>query len=206
MRIKPFTLTGGFVQLEPIVRDHAPALAAAGSADRSSYGYTAVPHDVASAQAYIDGLLDDAQRDLVVPFAQRRRADHSVVGSTRYMNIVWWPDRGTPVEVEIGGTWLSAAAQRSPVNTDAKLLLLTHAFDVWNVNRVAICTDARNTRSRMAIERLGANFEGVLRNHRASMGHTTEPGKPRDTATYSIIPSEWPGIRERLIRRRPADA
>ena len=83
MRIKPFTLTGGFVQLEPIVRDHAPALAAAGSADRSSYGYTAVPHDVASAQAYIDGLLDDAQRDLVVPFAQRRRADHSVVGRDR---------------------------------------------------------------------------------------------------------------------------
>lgn len=206
MRITPFTLTGSFVQLEPLRRQHASALAAAAGTDMSSYGYTGVPHDVASAERYIDGLLADAAVDTVVPFGQRRLADDTVVGCTRFLSIVWWVGRDAPAEVEIGGTWLGADAQRTPINTEAKLLLLTHAFDVWNVNRVAICTDARNAPSRRAIERLGAQFEGVLRNHRAAMGHATESGTPRDTATYAIIPSEWPGVRERLLRSAPHHA
>ena len=87
------------------------------------------------------------------------------------MNLVWWPGREAPVEVEVGGTWLAAAAQRTPINTEAKVLLLRHAFEVWQVGRVAICTDARNDRSRNAIERIGATFEGVLRRHRPATGH-----------------------------------
>lgn len=151
--------------------------------------------------AYIEGLLADALRDQVVPFAQRRLADGLAVGCTRYMNIAWWPGRSTPAEVEIGGTWLAADAQRSAINTEAKLLLLTQAFEDWQVFRVAVCTDALNARSRAAIERIGATFEGVLRNHRPSAGYLGTPGTARDTAVYSIIASEWPAVHRRLAER-----
>jgi RimJ/RimL family protein N-acetyltransferase len=117
------------------------------------------------------------------------------------MNVLWWPGRDTPAEVEIGGTWLATDAQRTPLNTEAKLLLLSRAFDDWHVFRVAVMTDERNERSRAAIERLGAVFEGVLRNHRPSTGFLGHPGRPRDTAAYSIIQSEWPDVRHRLQAR-----
>jgi RimJ/RimL family protein N-acetyltransferase len=201
MRIEPFTLTGRHVRLEPLRADHAPALVAAAAVDRDSYGYTAVPDALQPMGAYIAGLLDDAARDAVVPFVQVRVADGTPVGCTRFMNLVWWPDRSTPMEVEIGGTWLAADAQRTPLNTEAKLLLLRHAFEVWQVGRVAICTDARNDRSRRAIERIGATFEGVLRNHRPSAGHHTSTGTLRDTAVYSIIDTEWPTVRDSLQQR-----
>jgi RimJ/RimL family protein N-acetyltransferase len=201
MRLRPFTLTGRFVALEPLATHHAPDLLHAADEDRSTYGYTPVPADLASMEAYVRWLLDDAARDVVVPFAQRRLADGRLVGCTRYLNVLWWPDREWPAEVEIGGTWLSASAQRTAINTEAKLLLLTQAFDVWGVNRVAICTDALNERSRRAIERLGATFEGILRRHRASTGHATVPNTARDTAVYSIIPDEWPGVRAGLAKR-----
>lgn len=201
MRLEPFTLTGHFVRLEPLAAEHAAALLRAADVDRSTYGYTPVPADLAAMQAYIEWLLGDAERDLVVPFAQRRMVDDAVVGCTRFLNVTWWPARDAPAEVEIGGTWLGAEAQRSPINTEAKLLLLTHAFEVWGVHRVAICTDALNERSRVAIERLGATFEGILRRHRASTGHATVPGTPRDTAAYSIIADEWPDVRAHLGKR-----
>ncbi|MBI5090494.1 MAG: GNAT family N-acetyltransferase [Actinobacteria bacterium] len=201
MRIERFTLTGRHVVLEPLSIDHAPALLHAADADRSSYGYTPVPADLSGMRAYIEWLLDDAAKDLVVPFAQRRASDRTVVGCTRFLNVTWWPGRDQPTEVEIGGTWLGATAQRTPINTEAKLLLLTHAFDTWHVHRVAICTDALNERSRRAIERLGASFERILRRHRASTGHATVPGTPRDTAAYSIIDDEWPAVRAGLQAR-----
>jgi N-acetyltransferase len=205
MRLEPFALRGRHVLLEPLDHRHADELVAA-ARDRSTFGYTLVPHDLGSMSAYIDGLLADAAVDTVVPFVQRRvdSADGAdggagaVVGCTRFLNVVWWAGRDTPVEVEIGGTWLATDAQRSAINSEAKLLLLGHAFDVWGVARVAICTDARNERSRRAIERLGATFEGVLRNHRAAAGSESVPGASRDTAAYSIIPAEWPEVRERL--------
>ena len=106
----------------------------------------------------------------------------------------------SPDEVEIGGTWLAASAQRSAINTEAKLLMLSHAFEVWQVNRVALATDARNERSRAAIERIGATFEGVLRRHRWSFA-PGESGQPRDTAIFSIVPSEWPDVKARLTAR-----
>jgi RimJ/RimL family protein N-acetyltransferase len=198
MRLEPFVLTGTHVQLEPLSLAHAASLTTAGNRDRSTYQFTSVPPTVPAMEAYIDGLLVDAARDTVVPFAQRRVADGELVGCTRFMNVGWFPDRDRPAEVEIGGTWLAIEAQRSLINTEAKLLLLAHAFEEWSVFRVAICTDANNTRSRAAIERLGASLEGILRHHRMRTGDGVEPGRARDTAAYSIIPSEWPAIRTRL--------
>ena len=201
MRLEPFSLTGRHVRLEPLSPDHVDDLAAAGSADRSTFGFTPVPDDREAAAAYVQWLLDDAARDTVVPFAQRRLRDDTVVGCTRFLNVTWWPDRRWPVEVEIGGTWLATDAQRTLLNTEAKLLLLSHAFDSLGVFRVAICTAAGNTQSRTAIERLGATFEGILRNHRPSAGALGTPGLPRDTAAYSIIDTEWPTVRTRLQER-----
>lgn len=201
MRIQPFSLRGRNLHLEPLSLAHAVDLQAAADRDRSTYGHTIVPADLAAMQAYIEGLLRDAERDLVVPFAQVRTSDQSPVGCTRFMNVTWWPGRDTPAEVEIGGTWLAADAQRSPINTEAKLMLLTHAFDTWRVFRVALCTDAANTRSRDAIERIGAKFEGILRRHRPSSGHFGTPGEARDSAMFSITDHEWPSVREGLQRR-----
>ncbi len=201
MRMKPFTLGGRHLSLVPLARTHAPGLQAAAARDRSTYGHTIVPADLEAMQAYIAGLLQDAERDLAVPFAQVRASDHSPVGCTRFMNVVWWPGRDTPAEVEIGGTWLAADAQRSPINTEAKLMLLTHAFENWHVFRVALCTDAANTRSRDAIERIGASFEGILRRHRPSSGHFGTPGEARDSAMFSITDHEWPAVRDRLRQR-----
>ncbi len=201
MRVEPFSLRGDAVVLEPLSLDHVEALVRAATADRSTFGWTAVPDTAEAMDAMVTGLLHDAAADQVVPFVQRDAVDGRVLGCTRYLNLMWWAGIAAPVEVEIGGTWLRTDAERSAVNTEAKLLLLGHAFDVWHVHRVAICTDARNDRSRAAIERLGATFEGVLRNHRAQMGHLAEPGRPRQTACYSIIDSEWSGIRDRLHER-----
>jgi len=204
MRLEPFTLTGTHVQLQPLSRQVASALVDAATLDRGSFGHTAVPDDMPAMQQYIDGLLADAQRDTTVPFAQVRRSDGAPVGCTRFMNVLWWAGRDTPAEVEIGGTWLAGAAQRTPLNTEAKLLLLTHAFEQWAVFRVAVCTDAVNQRSRAAIERIGATFEGVLRSHRPSMGQLGTTGQPRDSAMYSITDSDWPRVQAHLRGRLDA--
>ena len=116
------------------------------------------------------------------------------------MELRWWRDRAEPDEVEIGGTWLAADVQRSPVNTESKLLMLTHAFERWGVVRVALCTDERNERSRTAIARLGATFEGILRNHRRSLVRD-EAGRSRNSALFGITDDEWPDIKLRLVRR-----
>jgi RimJ/RimL family protein N-acetyltransferase len=202
--IEPFTLTGTHVRLEPLARDQAAEIARAGAIDRSSYTYTPVPDGLDDAERYIDWLLTDRDRGLVVPFAQRRLDTGDVVGCTRYLELRHWRQRTEPDEVEIGGTWLASTAQRTAINTEAKLLLLTNAFDHWDVWRVAICTDALNQRSREAIERLGAKFEGILRSHRL----VNQPGetRPRDTAAYSIIRAEWPAVRDRLVARLAGSA
>ena len=201
MRLEPFSITGQHVQLVPLAVNHAHALLAAAAPDRSSYGYTGVPEDLPGMNAYINGLLAEAERDTVVPFVQVRRSDGAAVGCTRFMNVIWWTGRATPAEVEIGGTWLAATAQRTPLNTEAKLLLLTHAFEQWGVFRVAICTDAANQRSRDAILRIGAQFEGVLRRHRPSLGHVGTSGQARDSALYSITDGDWPSVRDQLRSR-----
>jgi N-acetyltransferase len=186
--------------LEPLGVEHLDDLVRAASGDRSSFGYTTVPEDADAMRRYVEGLLRQRLDGDVLPYVQRRRSDDVVVGCTRYMSLQYWSGRPEPDEVEVGGTWLSADAQRSAVNTEAKLLLLGHAFDSWHVHRVELCTDARNTRSRAAIERLGATFEGVLRSHRFS--HVAdEAGRPRDSAVFSIIAEEWPRVRDSLTTR-----
>jgi RimJ/RimL family protein N-acetyltransferase len=193
-------LTGDHVELVPLAPEHADELLAAASVDRSSYGFTEVPADVEHMARYIENLLDKRRAGTDLPFAQRRLADGRLVGCTRYLEIRRWRGRAEPDEVEIGGTWLGADAQRSAVNTEAKLLLLTQAFEGWHVDRVAIATDARNHRSRTAIERLGASLEGIVRHHRPSLV-PGEAGRPRDTALFSIIDDEWPAVRQTLVDR-----
>ncbi len=191
-------LVGRHVALERLSLDHLDDLVRAGTGDRSTFGYTQVPATEPEAQRYIETLLSDAGQLAGAPFVQRRLSDRTVVGCTRYLNPAWPLGRAEPDEVEIGGTWLAAGAQRSPINTEAKLLLLVHAFDVWSAQRVAICTDHRNERSRRAIERIGGTYEGTLRRHRRSTA-AGEDDRLRDTAIYSITRSEWPDIRRRLV-------
>lgn len=197
------TLTGNHVSLEPMTLDHVDSLATAGSGDRSTFGYTQVPDGRGETTAYVEWLLDDAAHVRAAPFVQRRISDGVVVGCTRFLNPAWPLGRDDPDEVEIGGTWLSSSAQRTPINTEAKLLLLTHAFEVWKVQRVAICTDHRNEQSRRAIERLGATFEGVMRRHRRST-RSGEGHRLRDTATYSVTIDDWQGVRATLVERLEA--
>ncbi len=201
--LRPVTLMGDHVRLEPLGTHHADGLAAAAAVDRATFGLTWVPDGVTETRAYIDDLLAQYADGLVQPFAQIDVATDAPVGCTRYLDLIWWRGRPEPDEIEIGGTWLGAAAQRTGVNTEAKFLLLRHAFETLGVWRVQICTDVRNERSRRAIERIGATFEGVLRSHRLTAG-TDEPA-PRDTAVYSVVAREWPrvadGLRERLARR-----
>jgi RimJ/RimL family protein N-acetyltransferase len=189
------------VRLEQLRPEHVDALVAAANEDRSTYTWTAVPSTVEAMSAYVATLLADQEQGEVVPFVQRRFSDGAPVGCTRYLRVEWWPGCDLPAEVEIGGTWLAASAQRTPLNTEAKLLLLRHAFDVYGVARVAICTDARNERSRTAIARIGATFEGILRSHRASY----VPGEgARDSAMYSVIAPEWPNVEQLLTARLAA--
>ena len=198
MSVSAPTLTGTHVQLEQLRIDFADELTAAGNQDRSTYGWTAVPPTVDGMKRYIEGLLKDQQARAAVPFAQRRLSDGALVGCTRYLRLEWWGGNALPDEVEIGGTWLAATAQRTPINTEAKYLLLGNAFDAWNVHRVSICTDARNTLSRTAILRIGAMFEGVLRSHRGSYAPGEENVVARDSAMYSIIRADWPAVKQGL--------
>lgn len=189
------TLSGLHVRLEPLQHHHLGDLLRAANEDRATFEWTAVPADEHAMQVYIDDLLDERAAHSAMPFVQRRLADEAVVGCTRYLRPEWWKGHDNPVEVEIGGTWVARSAQRTALNTEAKLLLLGHAFDVMGVHRVAVCTDVRNGRSRAAIERLGARFEGVLRNHRRS---SVAGEGARDSAMYSIIAAEWPLTRVAL--------
>ena len=195
--MEPVTLVGEHVRLVPLTSEHAADLLAAASGDRRTFTYTWVPDGEADVRRYLAKALADQAAGTALPFATTRASDGAVVGSTRFMNVErWeWARAGAqPDAVEIGSTWLTATAQRTPVNTEAKLLMLTHAFEVWEVLRVTLKTDARNVRSRDAILRLGARFDGVLRAHMPAY----DVAEPRDSAFYSILATEWPGVRDRL--------
>jgi RimJ/RimL family protein N-acetyltransferase len=130
-----------------------------------------------------------------------------VVGATRFCEVAYWnwppgathQRRGVPDVVDIGFTWLAGSAQRSPVNTEAKLLMMTHAFEVWEVHRVALQTDVRNKRSWAAIERIGGQLDGIMRADRPGADDTV-----RTSARFSIVASEWPAVKERLVARLAA--
>jgi N-acetyltransferase len=191
-------LTGRFVALEPLTMDHLDEIADAVGADRSSYSWAPVPSSKSDTADMIELRLSQLAAGQWIPFVQRRLADGAVVGMTNFLSIERWNGADAdPTSVEIGGTWLNPSAQRTPINTEAKLLLMAHAFDTWNVVRVQIKTDERNTQSRAAIERLGARFEGILRSFQPGYGDVGT-GAPRSTAMYSVIAPEWPAVRTRL--------
>jgi N-acetyltransferase len=196
-------LRGTHVRLEPLNRHHAKPLVEAAANDAELYRWSPVPKDEAAAIQYIERAVSAKQAGTALPFAIVRATDDVVIGSTRFFDIErWlWPmdhpsfGRGLPDACEIGYSWLSRAAIRTPANTESKLLLLTHAFEVWKVLRVCLHTDVRNERSRAAIERIGGKFEGVLRSHRLAADFIA-----RDSARYSIIASEWPAVKAQLAQ------
>lgn len=191
------TLSGALVSLQPLTFQHVDLLYEAAREDRASYGFTAVPESREGTAAFVTDMVRMWEAGEVVPFVQVATSTSRPVGVTRYMTIRTLRPGSAPYAVEIGGTWLAHSAQRSGVNTEAKLLLLDYAFETWRVGRVDLKTDARNDRSRSAISRIGATFEGVLRHWQPSLVEGEE-GRLRDTAMFSITDSEWPSVRERL--------
>jgi len=193
-------LQGALVRLEPLSLVHSTDLANAADEDRSTFGHTWVPArpDI---DHYISHQLLQAESGKLTPMAQIRLADNRAVGCTAYWDPRAWPRRpDEPCAVEIGWTWLGASAQGTGINVEAKLLLLRHAFEHLGVARVDLKTDARNDRSRRAIEGLGATFEGILRKWSPSWV-PGEEGKLRDSAMYSIIDVEWRDREDHLQRR-----
>jgi RimJ/RimL family protein N-acetyltransferase len=194
-------LEGSYVRLEPLTRGHIEGLLGAAGTEVELFKWTTVPQTLSGMTQYVESALKGHADGTTLAFATVRRSDNLVLGSTRFFLIERWPWPAGHARVtssradgcEIGYTWLSPVAIRTPTNTEAKLLMLTHAFEVWNVERVCFHTDARNERSRNALLRGGAKFEGILRAHRLSADL-----KPRESARYSVIASEWPQVRELL--------
>lgn len=194
-------LDGRLVRLERLELGHVPALVAAAGESRQTYAFSWVPVGADAMRAYVEEALATPDH---LAFATRQRADGRIVGSTRYHQVTpWtWPP-GHPLQrtdrpdvVEIGHTWLAASAQRTGINSEAKLLMLSQAFDVWDVHAVHISTDHRNDRSRRAIERLGATLDGIRRADRPGADGTV-----RDSALYSMTRTEWPAAKQRLEER-----
>ena len=196
-------LQGRHVRLEPLELRHVAGLVAAAAADPSLYRWSPVPQGRVEATTYVATALQWREAGSAVPFAIIRLDDGLVIGSTRFWNIErWsWPQghglhgHGNPDACEIGYTWFTRAAVRTAANTESKLLMLTHAFEAWQVLRICFHTDARNQRSRAALERIGGQFEGILRAHRMAADYI-----PRDSVRYSIIAAEWPAVKQRLLR------
>ncbi|WP_330349658.1 GNAT family N-acetyltransferase [Streptomyces sp. NBC_00582] len=192
-------LEGSLVRLEPLEQRHAGELGVAAEENRESYAFTWVPR-ADEVDAYVDAQLARAATGRLVPYAQVSLATGRVVGTTSYWEPRCWRSEDRLDAVEIGFTWLAASAQGTGVNAEAKLLLFRHAFEEWGVSRVDLKTDARNSRSRAAIESVGARFEGVLRNWSRSWA-PGEEGRLRDSAIFAITAEEWPERREALERR-----
>lgn len=205
--VEPVTLTGRHALLEPLSLDHVPGLIAAASGPRDTFALTWVPEPEAEAVTrYVEAALADRRAGRALPFATVDAVTGEVRGSTRFTAMSWWtrldgtPSPGPgPDAVEIGYTWLAPDAQRTGVNTEAKWLMLSHAFEVWKVQRVEFRTDERNQRSRANIERVGATFEGTLRRDRFNTDGAGDG--TRNTVVYSIIAPQWPEVRERLRSR-----
>jgi RimJ/RimL family protein N-acetyltransferase len=200
LRLDVPVLHGSLVRLEKLAARHADQLAETAADDRAAFGFTWVPHGAAEARDYVRTQLSRAEAGEMIPFAQVRAGDGRAVGSTSYFNFRALPGSAGPFAVEIGFTWLAAAAQRSGINIEAKLLLMRHAFERMGVKRVEFKTDARNDRSRRALDGLGARFEGVLRNFSPSWA-PGEAGLLRDSAMYSVTAAEWPSCQEHLRER-----
>jgi RimJ/RimL family protein N-acetyltransferase len=191
VNLQPVTLEGRAVRLEPLAHAHHAALCAVGL----DLGlWELIPYRVTTPEemtGYIQTALDAQAAGVALPFATVHIASGQVIGSTRYMNI----DRANR-RVEIGSTWIARPWQRTAVNTEAKYLMLRHAFETLGCIRVELKTDVLNQRSRNAILRIGAREEGILRQH-----VITWSGRLRDSVYFSVLDAEWPGVKRDLERK-----
>ena len=188
MDLTPVTLEGSVVRMEPLSLDHVAALSDVGL-DRSLWALTSIwVSTAAEMRDYVEQALAEQRAGTALPFATVERATGQVIGSTRFGNYVAAHRR-----IEIGWTWIAPRWQRTAVNTEAKLLMLTHAFDVLRCRRVELKTSTRNARSRAAMLRIGATEEGTLRQHMIN-----PDGSSRDSVYFSILDGEWPMVKERL--------
>jgi RimJ/RimL family protein N-acetyltransferase len=199
--IAPVTLRGRFVLLEPLAQRHVEPMRQLAAGPRETFRWAMVPSPD-EVEAYVARAIAQMEQRQAIVFATCLPSGE-LVGCTRLFDLQRWewardPRAGEDVldAAEIGYTWLAQDAQRTPVNTEAKLLMLQHAFETWRCFRVTLKTDKRNERSRRAIERLGAHFDGVLRAFQPGAD-----GAPRNTAYYTILAAEWPAVKERLERR-----
>ena len=191
MKIEPVILAGEFVRLEPLKIEHFDALCEVGL-DESLWRLTAnIVKTREDLRRYVDAALSDFEKGIALPFVTMDKANNKIVGSTRFGNI----DTNNR-KTEIGWTWINPAWQRTYINSEAKLLMLTHAFEIWKCIRVELKTDVLNDKSRNAMLRIGAKEEGTLRNHMI-----TESGRFRDSVYFSIIESEWQEVKENLTAR-----
>lgn len=184
----PVALSGKRVRLEPMTADHLDALSLAGGFEELWKWTVAKADTRESIKVYVDQALADAQAGVAIPFVTIDIDADRIIGSTRFGNIDP-PNR----KVEIGWTWITPAFQRSYVNTEAKYLMLSHAFEVWDCNRVELKTDFLNQKSRNAMLRIGATEEGTLRQNMMCYG-----GRFRDSIYYSVLATEWPSVKTRL--------
>jgi RimJ/RimL family protein N-acetyltransferase len=171
--------------------DHADGLVAAGAGQGLSRFFPVSLESEAEIRAFVANSVAGLEKGLVLPFATIERASGRIVGTTSYLAI-----EPAHRRLEIGGTWITPSHQRGPVNTEAKLLQLTHCFEVLFCNRVEFKTDSRNARSRAALARIGAIEEGTFRAHMVM-----PDGVLRDSVYFSVIASEWPGVKERLAKK-----
>lgn len=191
MIVEPVTLEGKHVQLEPLLAAHHAALTEIGL-DEDLWRWIPVPvRTPEEMSAYIDAALAEQARGVSLPFTIVEKSSGKPVGCTRYANI----DR-VHRRVEIGWTWVAKPWQRTPVNTEAKYLLLRHAFETLGCIRVELKTDSLNEKSRAAILRIGARQEGIFRNHMI-----TASGRIRHTVYFSIVDNEWPAVKARFEQR-----
>jgi len=187
----PCTLEGAHVRLEPLALEHLDALAQA-SLGHALFRFFPFPLEGREElRAFVEAMLGARAAGAALPFATVERASGRVAGSTSFLAI----DRANR-RAEIGATWLAPRWQRSALNTEAKLLMLRHAFERAGLNRVEFKTDARNLRSRAALTRIGAKEEGTFRRHMVM-----PDGALRDSVWFSVIAEEWPAVRDRLERR-----
>ncbi|HEY1919049.1 MAG TPA: GNAT family protein [Streptosporangiaceae bacterium] len=200
-------LTGRYVRLEPLGYEHVDGLAAASEVDPVLYRWSPVPQGHDEVTRYVETALSWRDAGTAVPYATVRVADGVVIGCTRFWGLEFlpWPPghdrhdrrdqqgRALPDAGEIGYTWLTRDAVRTAANTEAKLLMLTLAFEDWQMLRVCFHTNVHNERSRAALSRIGGQFEGILRTHRLAPDLSV-----RDSARFSIVAAEWPQVKERL--------
>lgn len=191
MNCDQIILTGRIVELRPLELDHAPRFAQIGSREEVWRYMTARLDTEDAMRSFIETALEWQRQNTCVPFATVEKSSGAVVGSTRFANIVWEHKRA-----EIGWTWIAPEWQRTAVNTEAKYLMLRHAFETWNLNRVELKTNGKNEKSRRAIARIGGIEEGTLRSHMLNPDGTT-----RDTVYFSILREEWPEVKRRLEHR-----